>query len=198
MLLSEMANSSPDPELGKRERLVAGAREVIHRQGVEKTTIADMAQAAEVPVGNVYYYFKTKDELVAAAIDGHLDDIHSMLGSLERHRTPEARLKALIRALTDQRELAARYGCPLGTLCSELDKRTDGLDRACAQLLETPIDWAEGQFRMMGRRDARDLAVALFASYQGIALLTNTFRDPDLMTREARRLERWIDSLAQP
>ena len=49
----------------------------------------------------------------------------------------------------------------------------------------------------MGRRDARDLAVALIASYEGIALLTNTFRDPELMTREARRLERWIDSLAQ-
>jgi TetR/AcrR family transcriptional regulator, transcriptional repressor for nem operon len=192
-----MANSSSDRQLGKRERLVAGAREVIHRQGVEKTTIADMAHAAEVPLGNVYYYFKTKDELVAAAIDGHLHDIHSMLSSLDRHRTPQARLKALIRALTDQRELAARYGCPLGTLCSELDKRTDGLDRACAQLLEAPIDWAEEQFRQMGRRDARDLAVALFASYQGIALLTNTFRDPDLMSREARRLERWIDSLAQ-
>jgi TetR/AcrR family transcriptional regulator, transcriptional repressor for nem operon len=192
-----MANSSSDRQLGKRERLVAGAREVIHRQGVEKTTIADMAQAAEVPLGNVYYYFKTKDELVAAAIDGHLHDIHSMLSSLDRHRTPQARLRALIRALTDQRELAARYGCPLGTLCSELDKRTDGLDRACAQLLEAPIDWAEEQFRQMGRRDARDLAVALFASYQGIALLTNTFRDPDLMSREARRLERWIDSLAQ-
>jgi TetR/AcrR family transcriptional regulator, transcriptional repressor for nem operon len=34
------------------------------------------------------------------------------------------------------------------------------------------------------------------ASYQGIALLTNTFSDPELMTREARRIERWIDSLA--
>jgi AcrR family transcriptional regulator len=33
---------------------VAGTREVIHRQGVEKTTIADIAEAAEVPVGNVY------------------------------------------------------------------------------------------------------------------------------------------------
>ena len=52
------------------------------------------------------------------------------------------------------------------------------------------------QFRLLGRRDARDLAVALIASYQGIALLTNTFRDPELMAREARRLERWIDSLA--
>jgi AcrR family transcriptional regulator len=53
---------------GKRERLAAGACEVIHQQGVEKTTIADIAQAADVPVGNVYYYYKTKDDLVAAAI----------------------------------------------------------------------------------------------------------------------------------
>jgi TetR/AcrR family transcriptional regulator, transcriptional repressor for nem operon len=192
-----MTDSLRDPQLGKRERLVAGAREVIHQQGVEKTTIADIARAAEVPVGNVYYYYKTKDELVAAAIDGHARDIDAMLDSLQHHRTPQARLKALVRALTDQRELAARYGCPLGSLCSELDKRTDGLDRACAQLLEVPIDWAERQFSLLGRRDARDLAVALMASYQGIALLTNTFRDPDLMTREARRLERWIDSLAR-
>ena len=48
----------------------------------------------------------------------------------------------------------------------------------------------------MGRRDARDLAVALIAAYQGIALLTNTFRHPEFVVREARRLERWIDSLA--
>ena len=58
-----------------------------------------------------------------------------------------------------------------------------------------PIDWAEQQFRAMGRRDAREFAVALIASYQGIALLTNTFRDPEMMAREGRRLERWIDSL---
>jgi AcrR family transcriptional regulator len=184
------------PRQGKRERLVAGAREVIHQQGVEKTTIADIARAADVPVGNVYYYFKTKDELVGAAIDSHVSDIRSLLDSLERHRTPQARLKALVRELTAQRELAARYGCPLGSLCSELDKRTGGLDGACAAMLALPIDWAEQQFRLIGRRDARDLAVALMAAYQGIALLTNTFRDPELMTREARRIERWIDSLA--
>jgi TetR/AcrR family transcriptional repressor of nem operon len=191
-----MTDSLAGPTQGKRERLVAGASEVIHRQGVEKTTIADIASAADVPVGNVYYYFKTKDELVAAAIDDHVRNIRSLLDSLERHRTPQARLKALVRALTTERELAAQYGCPLGSLCSELDKRADGLDRECAQLLALPVDWAERQFQLIGRRDARDLAVALIASYQGIALLTNTFRDPDLMTREARRLERWIDSLA--
>ena len=194
--MGQMTDSTQTPTQGKRERLAAGAREVIHRHGVEATTIADIAEAARVPVGNVYYYFKTKDELVEAAIDSRARDVRSLLDSLERHRTPQARLKALVRALMDQRELAAQYGCPLGSLCSELDKRTDGLDRTCAQLLELPIQWAERQFGLIGRRDARDLAVALIAAYEGVALLANTFRDPDLMAREGRRLERWVDSLA--
>src|SRR5439155_26413926 len=95
------------------------------------------------------------------------------------------------------RDMAAEYGCPLGSPAPSSTRRTDGLDRSCAVLLQLPVDWAEQQFRQMGRRDARDLAVALMASYQGIALLTNTFRDPELMTREARRMDRWIDSLAR-
>jgi AcrR family transcriptional regulator len=168
----------------------------VHEQGVERTTLADIARVADVPVGNVYYYFKTKDELVAAAIDAHAEDIQRTLASFDHHRTPKARLKAFVRMLVEQRDLTARYGCPQGSLCSELDKRDDGLNRSCAVLIRLPIDWAEHQFRSMGRRDARDLAVALIAAYQGIALLTNTLRDPELMTREGKRLERWIDSLS--
>jgi AcrR family transcriptional regulator len=180
----------------KRQRLVEGACLLLHQQGVEKTTLAEIAQAADVPVGNVYYYFKTKDELVQAAIDARAQDIQTMLASLDRHRSPKARLKAFVKLLTAQRELAAQYGWPHGTLCSELDKRDDGLGQASANLMQLPIDWAERQFRAMGRRDARDLAVALIAAYEGIMLLTNTFRQPELIVREARRLDRWIDSLA--
>jgi TetR/AcrR family transcriptional regulator, transcriptional repressor for nem operon len=189
------AAGAAEPARGKRERLIDGALQTLHAQGVESTTIADIANAADVPVGNVYYYFKTKDDLVQAVIAAHAAEIKDRLAELEHHRTPKARLKAFVRMLTDQRELAARSGCPQGSLCSELDKRDDELSRSCAQLISLPIEWAERQLRAMGRRDARDLAVALISSYQGIALLTNTFRDPELMAREGRRLERWIDSL---
>jgi TetR/AcrR family transcriptional repressor of nem operon len=168
----------------------------MHRQGVERTTLAEVAHAADVPPGNVYYYFKTKDELVEQIIDAHLQEIEAMLASLERHGTPQARLKALVRALTDQFELAAEYGCPHGSLCQELDKGDEDLRQTASDLMALPLDWVEEQFRLMGRGDARDLAVALVASYQGISLIPNTFRDPELMLREARRLERWIDSLA--
>ena len=165
-------------------------------QGVEGTTIADIAEAAGVPLGNVYYYFKSKDQLVRAAIDAHEQEIRGALASLERNRTPKARLKAFVRMIADKGEDAARYGCPQGTLCSELDKRQDPIARDAAALMLIPIEWAEQQFRAMGRRDAGDLAVALIASYQGVSLLTNTLRRPELMVKEARRLERWIDSLA--
>jgi AcrR family transcriptional regulator len=190
------SNGAPQVVPGKRERLIHGARETFHRQGVENSTLADIAGAANVPVGNVFYYFKTKDELIEAAVAAQAEEISEALSGLERHRTPKARLKALIRMLGDQGDLTARYGCPLGSLCSELDKRDDDTGRACISLMRLPIEWAERQFRELGRRDANELATALIASYEGIALLTNTFRAPELMARESRRLERWIDSLA--
>jgi len=191
-----MTDSGTRPREGKRERLVAAARDAVHRQGVENTTLADIAAAADVPVGNVYYYFKTKDDLVEAAIDSQMRDIEELLQSLDELRTAQARLKGLITKLAGEADLVARYGCPLGSLCSELDKRDDGVERTSARLLELPIAWLEQQFRAMRRRDARELAIALMSAYEGAALLTNTFRDPKIMVGECRRLERWIDSLS--
>lgn len=191
-----MTDSTGTHRGGKRERLVASASDLLHRNGVARTTLADVANAAEVPLGNVYYYFKTKDELVQAVIDAHADAIRAMLGSFERHRSPRARLKAFARSIAQTGQDAARSGCPHGTLCSELDKREDGLDRTAATLMALYTDWAEEQFQRMGRKDPRDLAIALIAAFQGASLLTNTFRDPAIMTSQARGLQRWIDTLA--
>jgi TetR/AcrR family transcriptional regulator, transcriptional repressor for nem operon len=191
-----MSNSTVASKLGKRERLVQSARELFHEQGVHRTTLAEVAEHAQVPVGNVYYYFKTKDELLAAVIEGYKEQAASLIQAFERHRSPQARLKALVRNWADMREAVARRGCPMGTLCAELDKYDTGSEREAAAVLALIIDWAEAQFRQLGRRDARDRAVALFAGIQGAALLANTFRDPSILTHQTRHLERLIDTLA--
>ncbi|MGY0465354.1 TetR/AcrR family transcriptional regulator [Kitasatospora purpeofusca] len=180
---------------GKRERLAAAAAQVLHEKGVEQTTLADIARVADVPVGNVYYYFKTKNELVEAAIQAHGSGLAELIERLEALPAPGDRLKALLAGWVGQRELTARYGCPTGSLASELDKRADGLDVAVAEVMRRLIDWVEAQFAELGREDSRELAVALVAAYQGISLLTNTLREPGLMLAEGERLERWIDSL---
>ncbi|WP_042366449.1 TetR/AcrR family transcriptional regulator [Streptacidiphilus neutrinimicus] len=187
--------ATPDRRPGKRERLVAAAVQTVHEQGVEATTLADIAKAADVPVGGVYYYFKTKDDVVAAVIDAHSQQIRTTLGQIEsRHSSPKSRLKALVAAFVAQGEAVARFGCPLGSLCSELDKRP-GEPSLAAELMRLPIEWAERQFHALGRPDAHDLAVDLLAAYEGSALLANTLHDSDLLTRAAARIGDWIDAL---
>src|SRR6201997_277684 len=98
---------------GKRARLIAAAAETIYAAGVEKTTLADIAAAAGIPLGNVDYYFKTKDALVQAVVEAHLAEARTMLAAIDdAHQTPRERLKALFGALAQQSDLIARYGCP--------------------------------------------------------------------------------------
>jgi len=181
---------------GKRERLIAAAAQLVHQQGVERTTLADIAKAADVPPGNVYYYFKTKDDVIASVIEAHAQQIKTTLAAIDaRHRSPKSRLKAFVREFTAQSEIVAQYGCPLGSLCSELDKRATNPAVPAAELMRLPIEWAQQQFRSLGRPDARDLAIDLMAAYEGSALLANTMRDPRILSRAARRIDHWIDTL---
>jgi TetR/AcrR family transcriptional regulator, transcriptional repressor for nem operon len=196
---SAALSAGPKPGRGKdkRDRLVAAARKTVHELGVERTTLAIVAAAADVPVGNVYYYFKTKDELLSAVLDAYNNDYELLDAMLARHRTPKARLKGLLRIWTSAPDRIAAYGCPIGSLCSELDKRDDQISQQAAVVLGRLITTAEKEFAQLGRRDAHELAVALVAAWEGIALLANTLRDPNLITTEARRLERWIDSISK-
>jgi TetR/AcrR family transcriptional regulator, transcriptional repressor for nem operon len=181
---------------GKRERLVAAAAQLLHQQGIERTTLADIAGAADVPPGNVYYYFKTKDDVIAAGIEAHTQQIRTTLAFIDaQHRSPKSRLKAFVREFTAQSEIVAEHGCPLGSLCSELGKRVRQSDLAAAELMRLPIEWAEQQFRALGRHDAHDLALDLLAAYEGRALLANTLTDPSVLSGAARRLNHWIDAL---
>ncbi|WP_405689812.1 TetR/AcrR family transcriptional regulator [Streptomyces sp. NBC_01185] len=180
----------------KRRRLTAAAAQVLHEQGVERTTLADIAGAAGVPVGNVYYYFKTKDELVRAALSEHSAHLDELTGALDQLTDPRERLKTLIEAWVGRRDVAARHGCPTGTLAAELDKRAEGtLDAEAGAVIQRLLDWVGLQFRAMGLTDPEGLAVTLVSGYQGMSLLANALRDPDIMTHEGARLLRWLDSL---
>jgi TetR/AcrR family transcriptional repressor of nem operon len=161
------------PERGKRQRLIASARELVHRQGVERPTLAQIAEAADIPPGNVYYYFKTKDQLIEGVIESREEGVRERLGSLSRRRSPAARLKALARNWLEVKDLVAAEGCPLGTLAVELNNHGNGLDGQAARLFSALIDWSEHQFREMG-----------------------CIRDPEIRASQVQRLERWIDSLA--
>src|SRR6476620_9257184 len=119
----------------KRARLIAAARELIHEQGAHPTTLAEVAQHADVPAGNVYYYFKTKEELIRAVVDDYIGQADAMLAELDRLRTPASRLKGLTRGWLDVADTVADHGCPVGSLCAELNRCDGPLSGAGAAIL---------------------------------------------------------------
>jgi TetR/AcrR family transcriptional regulator, transcriptional repressor for nem operon len=180
---------------GKRERLVHSAADLLYTQGVQRTTLGQIAEHADVPPGNVYYYFKSFDELVNAVIDFRKAEVLDNLASLEKRRTPRARLKGLMKMWTGDADMVAENGCPLGSLSSELNKMHDQKTEHAADLIRTIITFIEQQFSDLGRRDAATLATSTMSRIQGAALLANTFSDTSILKAEVRRLERWLDDL---
>jgi AcrR family transcriptional regulator len=57
-----------------RAGLLSSARVLFAARGVEETTIAEIAEQADVAVGSFYNYFATKDELLGALLEAALTE----------------------------------------------------------------------------------------------------------------------------
>jgi TetR/AcrR family transcriptional regulator, transcriptional repressor for nem operon len=180
----------------KRTRLIETAMKLAYRHGFRETSLADIAEAARVPVGNVYYYFKTKEELGEAVVERRLAQFREFRDEMDRLNSPKKRLLAFVDSIHRNREQLARGGCPLGGLCSELHKESSALAKKSAALFTEPMDWLEQQFRAAGRQeDSRELAVHVFCAFQGMAAVAHATNDPDLVVTEVKRHKDWIAAL---
>ena len=180
----------------KRSRLIETAMTLAYQHGFRDTSLADIAEAAHVPLGNVYYYFKTKDELGEAVVERRLAEFRAFREELDRLRSPKERLLAFVERIHRNREQLARGGCPLGGLCTELQKEGGALAKKSAALFTEPMRWLEEQFRAVGHeKDSRELAVHFFTAYQGLAAVALGANDREVVVMEAKRLKNWIRTL---
>ena len=82
-----------------KERIVAAALELFRRDGYEATTMRAVAEAAGVSVGNAYYYFASKDELLQAFyLEVHEAHVAATRPALANARSLRARLLAVMLA----------------------------------------------------------------------------------------------------
>lgn len=180
----------------KRVRLIEAAKYLIHKQGFNLTTLADIAQEADVPLGNVYYYFKTKDAIGEAVLENRAKELQERLQVWEQQPDVLTRLQALLGYEMDQVETVSRSGCPIGSLCQELAKQGGVLADAAAKLLTDTAAWCEKQFRNMGAADkASELALEFLAMIQGTSLLTHTFKDTKVTVKMHHVIEQWLKQI---
>src|SRR5262245_38876421 len=179
----------PRLKADNRARLRQAATDVSYRYGFGATTLADIAKEARVPLGNLYYYFKTKDEIGDAVVELRLARLRTLLQELDKMDSPKDRLCGFVQLKVERREKLARAGCPVGTLCSELHKQGGPVAMRSTAIFAEALAWLEAQFKALGKRaDSRGLAVHLLSATQGVSVLAHTFHDPGLIDIESARL----------
>lgn len=194
---SSAAAKSLKAPAAKRLRLLQSAIKLVYQQGFDKTTLADIATESKVPLGNVYYYFKTKDAIGDALIEQHVQDNRAIRNEWDKDPDPKNRLISFIQMMQDNSEQLSMSGCPMGTLCSELQKQGGPLAQKGSQLFSEYLIWIETQFRGIGQgAESGNLAVHLLSVLEGATLLTHSFRDPAYLVREANWLREWVRTMS--
>lgn len=183
-----------------RQQIVEAADELFYHRGYEKTSFSDIADAVRISRGNFYYHFKSKDEILDAVIKGRLTATRLVLDSWETDaKGPVDCIRSFINILIANRADIKKYGCPIGTLSTELSK-FDHVSRVDANRLFTLFrTWLCEQFEILGCGDNSDrFAMHLLARSQGVATLAAAYRDDDFIRREVKEMSDWLDACVKP
>ncbi len=181
-----------------RDQIIEAADQLFYEQGFEQTSFADIAEAVQLSRGNFYYHFKSKDELLDAVIDLRLAQTQLMLDRWQiEGGSPQERIRSFIRILLVNQGKIKRFGCPVGSLSTELTKLGHQAEVRVQQLFTLFRAWLAEHFRALDTvLSPDDLAMHLLARSQGVATLAQAFKDDRFILLEVQAMYEWLDRLA--
>ena len=179
-----------------RTRIIEAADQLFYKRGYNQTSFSDIAEITGIPRGNFYYYFKTKDDILAAVVDARIEHYREALVKCEAASAdPRERLLAFIDIMASSEQTVLDAGCPIGSLCTELAKDSNPLQSKSREVFELLRGWISEQFEHIGFTDASEKAMDMLARMQGVALMACAFKDSDYLHRNIGKLRTWVNSL---
>ena len=176
-----------------RQRIVDAADQLFYTRGYNQTSFRDISDMTGIPRGNFYYYFKTKDDILGAVVDSRLRSIRDYIEHCDAVSTdPAERLLAFTDMLDNNKARLVEFGCPIGSLTTELAKDHQELHQTSAAVFETLRDWLSQQFAQLEFSDAEHRAMDMLARMQGITMMSCAFRDQAYLERSHQELKYWL------
>jgi len=118
-----MSATTQPPSPSTRDKLIEVARELIYLQGYEATSVAEILEKAGANSGSLYYYFKSKEDLLLAVLETYKEMLWPVLLEpiFSKVSDPVERVFALLDGYRRGLEYTAcTAGCPIGNLALEL------------------------------------------------------------------------------
>jgi len=123
-----------------RQTILDAAAPLIHSQGFHRTGLKEILDAAGVPKGSFYFYFKSKEEFGLALIDHYAESMGALAASiLAEDGSPAlerlSRFFAVLCGMMAERGCA--MGCPIGNLAQEVSDLSPAMQARLSQVMAT-------------------------------------------------------------
>ena len=66
-------------QTAKKQKIIEAGTRLIVQKGIEKTSLADIAEEAGISKGSLYYYYASKNELIFDITEAHINQISENL-----------------------------------------------------------------------------------------------------------------------
>jgi TetR/AcrR family transcriptional regulator, transcriptional repressor for nem operon len=176
-----------------KERLTDAAMELMWENSYGATSVDAICERAGAKKGSFYYFFKSKSELAAAALEA---DWNKRKADMDRIFSPTVppleRFDRYFDYVHDrlaeiQKKCGSVLGCPLLTIGSEVSTQDKVIRDRVDQILDRKIKYFESAIRdahaqrLIEASDPEAKARALFACYQGTLAQTRIQNDVELL-----------------
>ncbi|HET6192389.1 MAG TPA: TetR/AcrR family transcriptional regulator [Trebonia sp.] len=167
-----------------RERIVEQAAELFAERGIAAVSVDEVLAAAGAGKGQFYHYFRSRDELAAAAVGFRCAQVVAGLGEALGGVSSLVGLEQALAGFVTGFEQSGMPGCPIGTLATEVAGRNEdariqaaaGFD-AWEQLLADALERMRQRGELRADAPPGALATGLLASIEGGMVLSQARKD---------------------
>jgi TetR/AcrR family transcriptional repressor of nem operon len=163
-----------------RERVLKEAAKAIRAEGPHRIAVAGVMAKAGLTHGGFYAHFKSKDDLVAAAIDEMFKDASMRFFNATEGFSPQDGMVRYINFYLSRDHRDARgTGCPVAALSADLPRMEVLTKTRYGQGVAGLTAKVEGQLLSLGHKDAAAIAASLVAELVGALSLARAVGDAD-------------------
>lgn len=183
------------PGDARREALVLAAAEAIWLDGFAASSLAKIAGRADVPVGNVYYYYKTKADIALAVADLFVAQTQSLIDDItSQSAKPKERLSLLVEKLRSSQSDRVQYGCPIYSAVRDFQRPAPSASSRAAESFELLSRFVADELKRNGVRPSiANLQARNFVGiWQGGIALSHALGESPILTEAFVRMDRLI------
>ena len=198
-------NIGKDGTTSTRDRLVETARQLFLTQGYEATGIAEILREAGVKSGSLYYFFKTKEDLLLAVLDWYVANLGPEVvePALASVSDPIERVFAILDGYHMMLKMTdCRMGCPIGNLAIEMSEKSEAVREKIALNFE---NWRkvirqcliDAGGRLPGDVDRDRLATLILTVMEGGVMQARAFRSLEPYEASVALLRDYVNRLVK-